>query len=485
MKCEKEPYEAVIGLEIHARLATNTKLFCGDYNRFGDTPNSLISEISLAHPGTLPFLNKKAVSFAVKMGIACHCDITDTTYFARKNYFYPDLPKGYQVTQHISPICKNGYVPIRIENEIKDIFLNRIHLEEDAGKSLHDLDDKFSCLDFNRAGTPLIEIVTEPVLHSAEEAYQFLSEIRRLVKWLDICDGNMEEGSLRCDANISIRPKGSKKLGVKVEVKNLNSLRFVKKAIQVEINRLIELAKKNQQIIQETRSYDATSNTTFPMRDKESADDYRYFPEPDLPPVKINEGFFSDLKKSMPELPSQKEKRYCNEYKLPLLDAERLCAEKQVACYFDEAVKYSTNYKALANLITGPLMQYLHEQKSDFSNPVLPANKLEEIVQLIDENKINFSIAASKLLPFLMTHQNEDVLVAATREGWLQINDTDELEKWIQMVLDRMPDKVKQYQQGKKGLIGLMMGEVKKISKGKADPVITIKLLEEKLTKSN
>ncbi len=481
MNSVDEKYEAVIGLEIHARLATNTKLFCTDINSFGDAPNSLVSEISLAHPGTLPFLNKEAILFAVKMGIACNCDIAGYTFFARKNYFYPDLPKGYQVTQHTSPICKNGYVTIKTENYTREIFLNRIHLEEDAGKSLHDMNDHFTYLDFNRAGTPLIEIVTEPVLHSAEEAYQFIAEIRRLVKWLEICDGNMDEGSLRCDANISIRLKGSKKLGTKVEVKNLNSLRYVKKAITVEISRLIHLAENNQKIIQETRSYDASSDSTFPMREKEAADDYRYFPEPDLPPVKISTDFLENIKKSMPELPLAKIKKYSTEYKLSGIDAERLCAEKQTALYFEEVAKYSTNYKAIANWITGPLMQYLNDQKTVFPMNILAAKKLAEIILLVDDHKMNFSTAAAKLLPFLIGHKNIETLEAATAQGWLQVNDTDELESWITIVLETMPEKVKQYQKGKKGLIGLMMGEVKKLSKGKADPALAIKILEEKL----
>lgn len=485
MNIDAEKYEAVIGLEIHARLDTNTKLFCADNNNFGAAPNSLVSEISLAHPGTLPVLNKEAILFAVKMGIACNCDIAEYTFFARKNYFYPDLPKGYQVTQHTSPICKNGYVTIKTEKYKREIFLNRIHLEEDAGKSLHEMDDQFTYLDFNRAGTPLIEIVTEPVLHSAEEAYQFIAEIRRLVQWLEICDGNMEEGSLRCDANISIRPKGSKKLGTKVEVKNLNSLRYVKKAIDVEIKRMINLVTNNQAIVQETRSYDAAANTTFSLRVKEDADDYRYFPEPDLPPVKISTAFLDKLKKDMPELPQAKMKKYSTEYNLSDYDAERLCADKNVAFYFEDVVKYSSNYKAIVNWITGPLMQYLNDRKMDFTRDALAAKKLAEIIVLVEENKMNFSTAASKLLTYLMEHKNVDTLKAASSQGWLQVNDTDELENWINIVLESMPGKVKEYQKGKKGLIGLMMGEVKKLSKGKADPAMTIKILEEKLSIKN
>ncbi|MFZ1800132.1 MAG: Asp-tRNA(Asn)/Glu-tRNA(Gln) amidotransferase subunit GatB [Chitinophagaceae bacterium] len=485
MNSDAEKYEAVIGLEIHARLATNTKLFCADMNSFGAAPNTMVSEISLAYPGTLPVINKEAILFAVKMGIACNCNIAGYTFFARKNYFYPDLPKGYQLTQHTSPICSNGYVTIKTEKYTREIFLNRIHLEEDAGKSLHEMNDQYTYLDFNRAGTPLIEIVTEPVLHSAEEAYQFIAEIRRLVQWLEISDGNMEEGSLRCDANISIRPKGSKKLGTKVEVKNLNSLRYVKKAIEIEVLRLIQLAENNEKIVQETRSYDAAANTTFSMRAKEEAEDYRYFPEPDLPPVNISSAFLDKVKKELPELPLAKMKKYITEYMLSEYDAERLCAGKQVADYFEEVIKYSTNYKAITNWITGPLQQFLNEQKLDFSRNPLAAKKLTEIILLVEENKMNFSVAASKLLPYLAEHTTVDTLKAASTQGWLQVNDTGELENWITIVMESMPEKVKEYRKGKKGLIGLMMGEVKKLSKGKADPSITIKILEEKLNLKN
>lgn len=482
MHIETGKYEAVIGLEIHARLNTQSKLFCTDKNSFGALPNTLVSEISLAHPGTLPVLNKEAIVYAIKMGIACNCDIAPYTFFERKNYFYPDLPKGYQVSQHTTPICKNGFVQIHTENYSREIFLNRIHLEEDAGKSIHDMNDQFTFLDFNRAGTPLIEIVTEPVLHSAEEAYQFISEVRRLVKWIDICDGNMEEGSLRCDANISIRPKGSKKLGTKVEVKNLNSMRHVKKAIDIEINRLIALASYNQPIVQETRSYDAVENTTFSLREKEEADDYRYFPEPDLPPINISSNFLDKIKKQMPELPGEKLKRYTEEYNLSEYDAQRLSAEKPVAFYFEEVIQYATNFKAIANWITGPLMQYLNDQKIDFSENSLSAKKLAEIIGLVEENQMSFSTAASKLLPYLMEHSNMNPLEAASTQGWLQVNDNDQLENWINIVLGKMPEKVMEYQKGKKGLIGLMVGEVKKLSKGKADPSATMKMLEEKLT---
>ena len=269
----------VIGLEVHAQLQTQSKLFSGDSAAFGAAPNTHISPITLGHPGTLPRINKKAVEYAIRMGLACHCEIEQYNYFARKNYFYPDLPKGYQVSQHTTPICKGGHVAIKTKDGLKNVQLNRIHLEEDAGKSIHDADENYTCIDYNRAGVPLIEIVTEPDMHSADEAFQYVTEVRKLVRWIDVCDGNMEEGSLRCDANVSIRLRGETELGTKVEVKNLNSIRNVKKAIEYEIDRMISMAEKGERIIQQTRGFDADTDTTFSMRDKEEANDYRYFPE--------------------------------------------------------------------------------------------------------------------------------------------------------------------------------------------------------------
>lgn len=311
-----DKYEAVIGLEVHAQLQTQSKLFCGDSIAFGAEPNTHISAITLGHPGTLPKTNKLAVVYAIKMGLACHCEIELHNYFARKNYFYPDLPKGYQISQHTTPICKNGFVTITTSSGTKDILLNRIHLEEDAGKSIHDIYEDATCVDLNRAGTPLIEIVTEPCLQSCEEAYQYLTELRKLVRWIEICDGNMEEGSLRCDANISIRLKGEKKLGTRVEVKNLNSIRNVKKAIDFEIERMIQVVESGGTIIQQTKSFDAATDTTFAIRDKEEANDYRYFADPDLAPFHLTESFIQQIQASLPALPQQLAKELQEKYLL-------------------------------------------------------------------------------------------------------------------------------------------------------------------------
>jgi aspartyl-tRNA(Asn)/glutamyl-tRNA(Gln) amidotransferase subunit B len=479
----QDKYEAVIGLEVHAQLSTNSKLFCGDSAAFGGEPNTHISAITLAHPGTLPKTNKKAVEFAVRMGLACNCEIERFNYFARKNYFYPDLPKGYQVSQHTAPICKGGFVTIKTENGSRNVLLNRIHLEEDAGKSIHDLDENYTCIDLNRAGVPLIEIVTEPDLHSAEEAFQYVTEIRKLVRWINVCDGNMEEGSLRCDANVSVRLRGETKLGTKVEVKNLNSIRNVKKAIEFEIERITNLLEKGEKIIQQTRSFDASNDTTFALRDKEEANDYRYFPEPDLPPFHLTETFISNIQQQLPALPNALQKRYEEEFLLNKYDASQICAEKEITDFFENVIEHTTNYKAIANWINGPIKQYLNENKLSFAQLVLQPEQLAGLIQLVEESKVNFSVASSRILPALMKDKNADALQTATALNLLQVSDNDEIEDWVLQVIDKMPDKVTEYKKGKRSLIGLFIGEVKKLSKGKADPKVVTALLEEKLNK--
>jgi aspartyl-tRNA(Asn)/glutamyl-tRNA(Gln) amidotransferase subunit B len=476
----QDKYEAVIGLEVHAQLSTKSKLFSGDSTSFGAEANTHISPITLAHPGTLPKTNKKAVEYAIKMGLACHCQIEEYNYFARKNYFYPDLPKGYQISQHTTPICKGGYVTIRTKDAERDIQLNRIHLEEDAGKSIHDIDEDYTCVDYNRAGVPLIEIVTEPDLHSAEEAFQYVTEIRKLVRWIEVCDGNMEEGSLRCDANVSIRLKGDTTLGTKVEVKNLNSIRNVKKAIEYEIERMIELVEKGEKITQQTRSFDADNDTTFAIRDKEEANDYRYFPEPDLTPFQITEGFINNIKSGLPALPEELFIKY-SQLGLSDYDAKQLIDDKATANYFEEVTHYSTNYKAIVNWITGPLRQIANEKNTSFDEIKVSAKTLAELINLVDEGKVNFSIASTKILPEAIQKPGTTPLQIATELNLLQVSEASDVEAWINEVLNKLPEKVAEFKKGKKGLIGLFVGEVKKISKGKADPKIATQLLEEKL----
>ncbi len=477
-----DKYEAVIGLEVHAQLQTNSKLFCGDSIAFGALPNTQVSAITLGHPGTLPKTNKKAVEYAIKLGLACHCDIEKDNYFARKNYFYPDLPKGYQISQHTTPICKGGFVTIKTNGIQRNIQLNRIHIEEDAGKSIHDIYDDLSCIDLNRAGTALVEIVTEPDLYNSEEAYQYITELRRLLRWLHICDGNMEEGSLRCDANISVRIKGEKKLGTKVEVKNLNSIRNVKKAIDFEIKRMIEVLEANGTITQQTRSFDASNDTTFAIRDKEEANDYRYFPDPDLAPFHLSNEYIHQIKNALPALPQERMQQYQLQLGLSEYDAAQLCDEIATAEYFESVIAYSKHYKAIANWMFGPIKQQLNELNSSFEKISLLPKTLADLIEIVEEGKVNFSIASSRLLPILLK-ENIHPLTLAEKLNLIQVSNNSELEKWVDEVIAKMPDKVLEYKKGKKGLIGLFVGEVKKLSKGKADPQKVTVMLEEKLNK--
>jgi aspartyl-tRNA(Asn)/glutamyl-tRNA(Gln) amidotransferase subunit B len=481
MSISYEAYEIVVGLEVHAQLLTNSKLFCGDSAAFGGEPNTHISPITLGHPGTLPKLNKKAITYAIKMGLACHCSITRHNYFARKNYFYPDLPKGYQLTQHTTPICCGGYVTIRTQEGTKDIKLNRIHLEEDAGKSLHDIDPNNTCVDYNRAGVPLVEIVTEPDLRSGEDAYAYLTELRKLLRYLEVCDGNMEEGSMRCDANISIRKKGDPKLGTKVEVKNLNSIRNVKRAIEYESKRMIDLVESGGTIVQQTRSFDAANGTTFALRTKEDANDYRYFADPDLAPFVVTEEMLNEVKSTIPLLPEEKVAKYMQEWRLPEYDARVITDEKELAVYFEQIIEHTTNYKAAANWMLGPVKSWLNETGQPVTElPVTPA-AIASLIGLIDGNQLNFSVASTRVFNALLKEPTKEPLQLAKDLNLLQDSDEGNVAAWIEEVLNKMPDKVAEYKKGKKGLIGLFVGEVKKVSKGKADPKLTNDILLKKL----
>jgi aspartyl-tRNA(Asn)/glutamyl-tRNA(Gln) amidotransferase subunit B len=476
-------YEAVIGLEVHAQLATKSKLFCADATTFGAAPNTQISPITMGHPGSLPKTNKKAVEYAIKMGLACNSTIVKENYFARKNYFYPDLPKGYQISQHTTPICAGGKVQIQVGDQKRHVQLNRIHLEEDAGKSIHDIDPTHTLIDLNRAGTPLIEIVTEPDLFSAEEAFAYVTEIRKLVQWLGVCDGNMEEGSLRCDANVSVRLIGEKKLGTKVEVKNLNSIRNVKKAIEFEITRMIDVIESGGTITQQTRSFDASNDTTFAIRDKEEANDYRYFPDPDLAPFVLSESYIKEIHLGLPILPAVLEEKITTQYQLSSYDAAQICESLNTAQYFEATAAHTKNYKSVANWMLGPIRSYLNEADLAYSELALQPTTLADLIRIIDQGQLNFSVAASKILPQLVDGIKTDVLAVATSLNLLQVNDTDALEAWVDAAIASMPDKVIEYQKGKKGLIGLFIGEVKKLSKGQADPNKVSSLLAQKLNK--
>ena len=474
-------YEAVIGLEVHAQLLTKSKLFSGDSAAFGGEANTHISPITLGYPGTLPMLNRQAVEYAIMMGITCGCEIEGVNYFSRKNYFYPDLPKGYQITQHTTPICKNGFVKIRTSDGERRVRLNRIHLEEDAGKSLHDVDDMNTSIDYNRAGVPLIEIVSEPDLFSGEEAYAYVTELRKLVRYLQICDGNMEEGSLRCDANISIRHRGETRLGTKVEVKNLNSIRHVKKAIEYEIKRMIELVESGGTVLQQTRSFDANTESTFALRSKEEANDYRYFPDPDLPPFVVTDEMLNSIRNSLPPTAEQLVARYMAQFNLSEYDATLICDDRETIQYFEQLISETPHTKAAANWLLGPIRSYLNEQGLSISQLQLPQSKLAALIELVQTGKLNFSVASSKILPVLLQDPSPGPLEVATQLNLLQDSDAGSIETWIDEVLANMPEKVEEYKKGKKGLIGLFIGEVKKVSKGKADPKVATQLLTKKL----
>ncbi len=474
-------YEAVIGLEVHTQLLTESKLFCGDSTTFGNPPNTNISPVSLAHPGTLPVMNKKAIDYAISLGLAFNCDIVRHNYFARKNYFYPDLPKGYQVSQHTTPICKNGFVTISADGTERKILLNRIHLEEDAGKSIHDADENFTCIDLNRAGTPLLEIVSEPDMHTSEEAYAYVTEIRKVVRYLQICDGNMEEGSMRCDANISIRLKGEKELGTKVEVKNLNSIKNVKKAIDLEVSRLIDLVENGDPVIQETRSFDATTGTTFSLRNKEEANDYRYFPEPDLAPFYISEEKINIIKKSLPELPDALEKKFIDQYLLSPAEAKVISDDRATAVYFQNIISHTSNYKAAANWLLGPVKSYLNDNNLNIEKFNGEPFIIAKLISLVDEGAVSFGSAASKVFPVLLIDSGKDAREVAKEMNILQEKNDDTLGNWVDEVLAKMPEKVSDYKKGKKNLLGLFAGEVKKLSKGTADMQAVNKLLNQKL----
>lgn len=475
-----DKYEAVIGLEVHAQLLTQSKAFSDDANEFGTLPNHNISAISLGHPGTLPKLNVKSAEYAVKLGLSCKSDIREYNEFSRKNYFYADLPKGYQITQFDTPICTNGYVEIKVDGESrKKIKLTRIHIEEDSGKSIHDQDPFNTLVDLNRAGVPLLEIVTEPDMRTSEEAYQYLTEVRKLVRYLEICDGNMEEGSLRCDANISVRLKGADKFGQKVEVKNMNSIRNVQRAIEHEIKRQINLIEKNETIEQDTRSFNATDGTTTSMRSKEAANDYRYFPEPDLQPLQITQAYIDEVKATLPPLPNELFDKYTSELQLSDYDAQVLTDSKEIALFFEDVIDHTKNYKSAANWVMGEVKSYLNENALRMSDFPLKGKQIAEVIDLIGQNKLSHSSASSRLFPAFIKAPNKSAEELATELDLIQQSDQGALKDFIEQVIELNPEEVKRYNGGDKKLIGFFMGQLMKVSKGKADPKKSNQLLRE------
>jgi aspartyl-tRNA(Asn)/glutamyl-tRNA(Gln) amidotransferase subunit B len=464
-------YEVVIGLEIHVQLLSKSKAYCGDNTEYGGLPNTQVSPITIAHPGTLPKHNISVIEQAIKMGLALNCNITRYNQFDRKNYFYADLPKGYQITQDKTPICTGGFVKIKLKDGLeKQIGLTRIHMEEDSGKSMHDQDLYDTLVDYNRAGVPLIEIVSEPEIRSSEEAYEYVSEVRKLVRYLGICDGNMEEGSMRCDANISIRETGTTAFGTKVEVKNMNSISNVRRAIESEIIRQTEMKTKGEEIVSETRGFNALKGNTFSMRSKEAANDYRYFPEPDLPPFLITDEFLNQIKVNLPQLPEEMYLKFRNEFGLSEYDAQTITDDKQTALYYIELSKFCKNYKAAANWVLGSVKSFLNETASEIDDFKLKPESLSALIALIDEGLLSNTAASQQVFPMMLKHPEKTPLEIAEILNIIQSNDSNLIDSVVKEALSKYPDKIAEYKTGKKGLLGLFIGEAMKLSKGKADP---------------
>ncbi len=464
-------YIAIIGLEVHAQLKTKAKMFAPEAVTYAHVPNSAVSPVSLGHPGTLPTVNKRCVALAIKVGLALHCKIARRCYFARKNYFYPDLPKGYQISQYATPIAYDGYLTITLpDGKEKQIGIQRIQLEEDTGKSLHDQDLYDSLIDLNRAGVGLIEIVSKADIRTPQEAMAYLAEIRKLVRYLDVCDGNMEEGSLRCDANVSVMLEGSDQWGTKVEIKNMNSISSVGKALQYEIERQIAALEKGEPILQETRMWDPAQGKTIVMRRKEGAEDYRYFPEPDLYPLLITDEFLESVKKELPELPYQRLKRYTQAYQLPLKQAMQIAEERPFADYFERLVQITHLPKDCANWMTVTVQGYLNAKAMDITAFPLSEEKLAKIILMVKERKINITTAKEKLFPLMVEHPELEPMEVAKKHNLLLEHDDAQVESLVRSLITQYPDKVVAYRNGKKGLLGFFVGQVMRATKGKADP---------------
>lgn len=472
-------YETVIGLEAHIQLSTQSKAFCGDRNDFGGHPNSHISVVSLGYPGTLPRLNETQLAYAVRLGLALGCRINKESSFDRKNYFYADLPKGYQITQDRAPICLGGQLPIRLKDgSTKQVRIRHIHMEEDAGKSIHPEDNKSaSYVDLNRAGTPLLEVVTEPDLRSAAEVEAFMSGLRQLVRYLEISDGNMQEGSLRCDVNISVRPKGATAYGTRCEIKNMNSMKFAAKAVNYETARQIELLESGKAVQQQTLQFDPVNGTTSPLRNKENAHDYRYFPEPDLPPLRLDEAYIEDIKRNSNRLPWEVYDELIHHYGLSDYDADILSQDYQHFVLFEAFSATSPDLKGLSKILINKVLPYLTESNTSPQGFNITPEQLAAFQQLVLDKKVSPSAANAKLLPYLFEQPDADVAAAAEQLGLLQNTDSDFLAGLVADVIAANPDKVKAYQNGKKGLIGFFMGEVMRASGGSAEPKSTKALL--------
>jgi len=475
-------YEAVIGLEVHAQLLTRSKLFCGCSTTFGEEPNTLSCPVCTGQPGSLPVVNRKAVEFAIKLGLATSCRITPYSLFARKNYFYPDLPKGYQISMYEYPLAVEGFIDINDQGKKKRINIIRIHMEEDAGKLKHGETPEtasFSYVDFNRTGVPLVEIVSGPDIRSPQEAANYLRDLRTILQYLEISTGNMEEGNFRCDANISIRPKGQKDFGTRTELKNMNSFRYVEKALEYEIKRQIAVLEDGEEVVQETRLWDVDQGITISMRGKEEAHDYRYFPDPDLVPLRIDENWVEEIRKSLPELPAEKRERFVREYQIPEYDAEILTSTKPMANYYEECLRLFPEPKTVSNWIMGELLRELKGDEREIDQcPVTPLH-LTEMLTMMKEGAISGKIAKDVFEEMYRTGNRPARIVK--EKGWTQILDKAEIERAIQRVMGSNPKLVEDYQKGKEKLFGFFVGEVMKETKGKANPKLLNELLKKKL----
>ncbi len=477
-----DSYELVVGLEIHVQLDTESKAFCADENSFGGEPNTKVSAVSLAHPGTLPVPNMRQIEYAIRLGLALDCEINRHIYFDRKNYTYPDLPKGYQITQENEPICLGGNIKIQVDGKEKSIRLNRIHMEEDAGKSVHDIYDDYSCIDLNRAGTPLLEIVTEPDISSGEEALLVMAEIRKLVRYLGVSDGNMEQGSMRCDCNISLRKKGTETFGTRCEIKNVNSMRNAMKAIEAEAKRQRGILEAGGEIEQQTRAYDVEGNhTETVLRSKENAHDYRYFPEPDMPPLHIHEEMLSRIRLDMPELPQELFLRLQKEFGLSEYDAQILTEDKATADFYLELASVSKHRRQCANLIINRIKAYLNEAQINIEDFDYPKGNLAELVDLIASDKVATAMAYQRLFPRMIENTGQSPTAIAQEMGLIQDAGEDFLRAVVEEVIQENPDEAERFRKGKKQLMGFFMGEVMKKSKGKANPKAISQLLRDKM----
>lgn len=471
-------YETVIGLEVHVQMATESKIFCGCSNKFGSEPNTNVCPVCLGMPGVLPVLNEKVVDFTVKAGLALNCTINEKSVFARKNYFYPDLPKAYQISQYELPICEHGYVDIELEDgTTKRIGLTRIHIEEDAGKLVHAADG--SLVDLNRTGTPLMEIVSEPDLRTAEEAKAYLQKLRSILKYVEVSDCNMEEGSMRCDANVSIRPFGQEKFGTRAEVKNVNSFRNVERAIKYEEKRQAKLIDEGGTVVQETRLFNADTGVTASMRGKEDAHDYRYFPDPDLVPLVLEKKFIDDIRGNLPELPDARMKRFMEELALPAYDAAFLTSEKSYADFFETALKAHNSAKGISNMMMTELMRLVNEKQCEITEAGITPENLAEIVKLLDEGKISGNISKKLFEEVIATGEKPSVIV--DKKGMAQNSDAGELEKIVQQIIDANPAEAERFKNGDKKLQGFFMGQIMRASKGKANPGVVAPLLDKLL----